>query len=162
MEEKGEGTAVVSSDHADASMNVSHLASVGPSAAPPAKLGPRLISLEEMQQHSGQEAGGRYWAVVDGFVVDATEFIDTHPGGLRKLLSADTAAAGATGSPFGFTFSGGRNGHFPDTGRRFRDGVKRFLAGTALASASSDNCLAPASVNFPPHGSLLILGLLRG
>ena len=31
-----------------------------------------------------------------GFVVDASEFVKAHPGGLRKLLSADTAAAGAT------------------------------------------------------------------
>ena len=46
---------------------------------------------------------GSFWAVIDGFVVDASEFVDKHPGGLRKLLSADSPAAGAT---LGSTFCG--------------------------------------------------------
>ena len=54
--------------------------------------------------------------------MDASEFLTNHPGGLRKLLSTDKAKTGATGKPFGFSFSSGRNAHFPDTGKRFRDG----------------------------------------
>ena len=85
---------------------------------------------------------------VDGFVVDATAFVGSHPGGLKKLLSSDAAATGATGREFGFSFSRGRNAHFPDTGRRFAAGVKRYLAGGG------------AEVELPPHGTLIILGRL--
>jgi hypothetical protein len=35
----------------------------------------------------------------------------------------------ATGRPFGFSFSRGRNAHFPDTGKTFQEGVKRYLRG---------------------------------
>ena len=91
--------AVVSSDHADESANVQHLAKRE-------KL--RLISPAEVRQHSGRD-GCDFWAVIDGFVVDASEFVDTHPGGLKKLLSTDSSETGATGKPFGFSFSRGKN-----------------------------------------------------
>ena len=42
-------------------------------------------------------------------VVDATQFIDTHPGGLRKLMSTDDAGIGAGPEAFSFSFSRGRN-----------------------------------------------------
>ena len=86
---------------------------------------PRLISAEEVDQHNDAKVG--FWAVIDGYVVDATAFLDAHPGGLKKLLSADSAAAGATGSRYGFSFSKGRNSHFGHTARRFQEGIKKYL-----------------------------------
>ena len=132
--------AVVSSDHADESANVQHLAKRE-------KL--RLISPAEVRQHSGRD-GCDFWAVIDGFVVDASEFVDTHPGGLKKLLSTDSSETGATGKPFGFSFSRGKNAHFPDTGKRFRAGVERYLSGGS------------PEVAFPPLGKIVILGRLQG
>lgn len=137
--------AVVSDDHANPELyNVEHL-SVLPTKSNAAT---STISAEEVKRHNGTD--GSFWAVVEGFVVDATEFIDTHPGGLRKLLSADAAATGATGKVFGFSFSRGRNAHFPDTGKRFHRGVQKFLKGEG------------SEVAFPPFGKLVILGLLEG
>ena len=130
--------AVVSSDHADEDECVRHLASDAN----------RVITPDEVRKHNGK-AGATFWAVVDGFVVDATDFVNSHPGGLKKLLSTDAAGTGATGSEFGFSFSRGRNAHFPQTGKSFSAGVKRFLAG------------AGAEVEFRPHGTLVILGRLR-
>ena len=140
--------AVISSDHADESMSVEALAASASSAdhAAPAS---RRISSQDVKQHSGR-AGAPFWAVIDGFVVDATEFVDTHPGGLRKLLSADDPSTGATGRPFGFSFSRGKNAHFPDTGKRFKEGVQRCLAGGS------------AEVAFPGYGKIVILGRLDG
>ena len=137
----------VSDDHADESMNVEHLAVAGPVDGQPA-LGPRMISPDEVKHHGGRDGSG-FWAVIDSFVVDASEFVDTHPGGLRKLLSADSSAAGATGRPFGFSFSRGKNAHFPDTGKRFRAGVERYLSGGS------------PEVAFPPYGKVVILGRLQ-
>lgn len=138
--------AVVSADHAHESLSVEHL------SVPTAKADgsqSSAISPDEVRQHNGRD-GASFWAVVDGFVVDASEFVDTHPGGLRKLLSADHAGTGATGKEFGFSFSRGRNAHFPQTGQRFHDGVKRFLKGGS------------SEVDFAPHGKIVILGRLEG
>ena len=105
-----------------------------------------------MKEHGGRES---FWAVIDGFVVDATDFVDSHPGGLRKLLSTDSAASGATGKPFGFSFSRGKNAHFPATGQRFSEGAKRYLSGP------TDGFLPPTDVTFEGHGKVVILGKLR-
>ena len=80
---------------------------------------------------------------------DATAFVDTHPGGLRKLMSTDDAGIGAGPDAFSFSFSRGRNAHFPDTGRRFADGVQRYLRDGHATK-----------IKFPPHGTLVILGRL--
>ena len=144
----------VSDDHADESTNVAHLAiaaSKGDRQLRAPK--PRPISAEELKEHGGS-SGASFWAVIDGFVVDASEFVDSHPGGLKKLLSADSTAAGATGRPFGFSFSRGKNAHFPDTGKRFSNGVKRFLSG-----GGDGPFLPPAEVAFP-SGKIIILGRL--
>ena len=91
--------------------------------------------------------------------MDATEFVADggHPGGLKKLLSTDAAGTGATGKPFGFSFSRGRNAHFPQTGQRFQEGAKRFLSGVS----ESEAVLPPVAVAFPPYGSIVILGRLE-
>ena len=133
----------VSDDHADESMCMENAVPFGKG-----KVGPRQISPDEVRQHNGRDGNG-FWAVIDGFVVDASEFVDSHPGGLKKLLSADDPAVGASGRPFGFSFSRGRNAHFPATGKRFQEGVQRFLAG-----ASTD-------VTFPQYGKIVILGRLK-
>ena len=133
--------AVVSADHADASLCAENL--VAPAGGfKRAACGPRLIAAEDVQQHSGKGTG--FWAVIDSFVVDCSEFVDTHPGGLRKLLSADSPATGATGQPFGFSFSRGRNAHFPDTGKRFREGVKVVSARAEAERANPVQVRAPA------------------
>jgi hypothetical protein len=103
--------AVVSDEHADESLCVVHLESTTEQTGESRRPGPRLISPEEVRRHSGPD--GQFWAVIDGFVVDASDFVDSHPGGLRKLLSANNAEAGATGDEFGFSFTRGRNAHFP-------------------------------------------------
>mmetsp|Transcript_19454 Transcript_19454/g.57576 ORF Transcript_19454/g.57576 Transcript_19454/m.57576 type:complete len:133 (-) Transcript_19454:8-406(-) len=108
--------AVVSDDHADETLNVSNLDGGAAST--------RWIKPDEVREHKSKES---FWAVVDGFVVDATEFVRSHPGGLRKLLQTDDPDVGATGEEFGFSFSRGRNAHFPHTGKTFASGVKRYL-----------------------------------
>ena len=115
----------------------------------------REITAQAIELHNANE-DGTFWAVVDGFVVDATEFVSSHPGGLRKLMSANTKGAGFTGREFGFSFTRGPNAHFPATGQRFRDGVQRYLGG----SGDPDSCLPPEIVAFPPHGQIRILGRL--
>ena len=122
-------------------------------------VGPRAFSQLDISQNDGQE-GRRFWCVVDGFVCDVSEFVDSHPGGLRKLLSANTPAAGATGQMFGFSFSRGPNAHFPRTAQRFADGVERFLQGVPTRNASEHH-LPSTEVAFPPYGSIEILGRIR-
>ena len=145
--------AVVSDDHADESLCVEHLTSIGHKRLAPT---PRLISPEEVKQHNGRE--GTFWAVIDSFVVDASAFVKSHPGGLKKLLSTDSPGTGATGKPHGFSFSRGRNAHFPDTGKRFQEGVKRYLRGDA---GDAQGILPTADVDFPPYGKIVILGRLQ-
>ena len=130
---------VISTDHADESLSVHKLG-----------LTDGRISAEDVRKHNNENGSG-FWAVVDGFVVDATDFLDIHPGGLKKILATDTPGAGATGSDFGFSFSRGRNAHFPNTGRTFKDGVTRFLKGNG----------EPESVYFSSVGSITILGKLE-
>ena len=145
--------AKVSDDHADESMCVERL-----TAPRPGKVAPRPISPEEVRQHGGRD-GGSFWAVIDSFVVDCSEFVDAHPGGLRKLLSADSAAAGATGAAFGFSFSRGRNAHFPATGKAFREGVQRYLSG---GRGAAEPFLPAVDVAFASYGRVTILGRLEG
>ena len=95
-----------------------------------------MISPAEVEQHNEQD--GSFWAVIDGYVVDATDFSATHPGGSTKLLSANEPETGATGRAFGFSFSRGYNAHFPATATRFRDGVERYLNGGIEQAAWHD------------------------
>ena len=90
-----------------------------------------------------------FWCVVDGFVVDATATVDRRIPAGSQLMSTDDAGIGAGPDAFGFSFSRGRNAHFPDTGRRFADGVQRYLRDGHATK-----------IKFPPHGTLVILGRL--
>ena len=110
---------------------------------------PRIISPEEIEQHNSANGKKSFWAVIDGYVVDATAFLDTHPGGLKKLLSANSANIGATGHKFGFSFSKGRNAHFGHTARRFENGIQKFL-----------NC-KKAGNSWAVHGLVLLCRLLE-
>lgn len=102
--------------------------------------------------------------MVDDYVVDASEFITEHPGGLNKLLATDKPKIGATGEEFGFSFSRGKNSHFPDTAKSFREGLATFLRGEGGGVEGSEETayLPPAEVEFPPYGSIVILGKLVG
>jgi len=150
--------AVVSDDHADESLNME-----SPTILSSVKRQPRLITAAEVQEHNGRDLDGTFWAVVDGWVVDATAFLKTHPGGLKKLLQIDDASIGASGKPFGFSFSKGRNAHFPETGRRFKEGVQRYLQGAQEdgSKVSGDDFLHAVEVSFPDFGSIVILGRLE-
>lgn len=141
--------AVVSTDHADESMCVRHLDVQDESTKP------RIISAEEIEKHNERKGEESFWCVIDGFVVDVKAFIDKHPGGARKILSTDSAKVGATGQKFGFSFTRGRNAHFPNTGKRFQDGVKAYLT-----QRGTGRILPPTDVSFPPHGKITIVGKL--
>ena len=127
---------------------------------------PRLYTSNEIRSHNEKGEGASFWAVIDGFVCDASQFLTSHPGKLRKLLSANSKGAGATGASFGFSFSRGRNSHFPGTSRTFLDGVARSLSGSpddvreADGAASGGDVLSPYAVDFAPHGKLVLLGRL--
>ena len=142
---------VVSDDHGDESLCTEGMARKKSKG----QQGPRLISPQEVKEHQSQSD---FWAVIDNFVVDATEFVDSHPGGTSKLLAANTPAAGATGKPFGFSFTRGRNAHFGGTGKRYREGVEGYLS----SLAAEGDFLPPMDVVFKPHGKLVILGRLEG
>ena len=122
---------------------------------------PLEIPRDQVRAYDGK-SGSAYWAVVDGYVVDATSFLDSHPGGLRKLLSADTPAAGATGGEFGFSLSRGRNAHFGTTGQQFQAGVRAFRAGKGERGDDEhdDDFLPPCECQFGSHGKVVILGRL--
>ena len=101
--------------------------------------------------------------MIDGWVVDVTAFLFRHPGGLAKLLSTDEAKAGATGKPFGFSFTRGRNSHLRETGRIFNEGVKKLLQGTTLSEGiiyKNGEHLPPVEVHFPNLDKIVIIGRL--
>lgn len=83
------------------------------------------ISKEKVRQNDGLN-GRSLWTVIDGYVVDATDFAKYHPGGLGKILATDEKQTGWTGEEFGFSLTRGQNAHFPKTGRIFEEGVRRF------------------------------------
>ena len=102
--------AVVSDDHAGSSLHTAALLqSTSPSPV-------HLFSIVEVKENDGSQSNKPFFCVIDGMVVDATSFVNAHPGGLKKILSADDASVGATGKAFGFSFSRGRNAQFPGTG----------------------------------------------
>ena len=83
--------AVVSDDHA-------HERFCAEGLSLPASASPRVITGDEVRQHNGR-GGENFWAVVDGYVVDATDMVNSHPGGLKKLLTTDAPGVGAWAKP---------------------------------------------------------------
>ena len=115
-----------------------------------------MITPAEIVENNGYYFSSSFWCVVDGFVVDATDFMKKHPGGIKKLLEADKAEIGASGKEFGFSFSQGRNAHFPATGKKFKDGVESYLSGGIPGMTE----LPSTEVFFEPYGKIVILGKL--
>lgn len=116
------------------------------------KAEPRWFSQDEVLK----QPPDAFWAVVDGFVVDVKAFSNEHPGGLPKITSTNDAKTGATGRPFGFSFSKGENQHFPATQKLWRDGY------TAYLKQGADGELPPHDVVIaPPKGTITILGKLK-
>ena len=94
---------VVSEDHGDESLCTEGMARQAQTHGKGAPM-PRPISREEVEKHASDTD---FWAVVDNFVVDATAFINSHPGGATKLQATNHPASGATGKAFGFSFTRG-------------------------------------------------------
>ena len=112
---------------------------------------PRSISKQEVLTNDGQD-GQPLWAVVDGYVVDATKMLLTgHPGGKQKILSVNDPSAGCTGKAFGFSLARGANAHFSQTARKFRGGVGEFEDG-----GKKD----VVTIDYGPNGSIVIIGVL--
>lgn len=110
---------------------------------------PRIFSTEQVTKHDGKK-GRPFYAVIDGFVVDASEFVDTHPGGFKKLLSTNNAKIGWTGEPFGFSMSRGYNKHLRSTQLTWSAGMKLFEQGDGKE----------VEVEFSDLGKIVILGKL--
>lgn len=151
--------AVVSDDHADESYNVeNHLPSADTTSSA-AKPQIRWFSQEEVNRHNRESINGdktsSFWACIDGFVVEAIDFLDKHPGGKRKILITNDPSTGDTGHPFAFSFSRGRNAHFPGTARTFKEGIEKFLDG------ESTDIVFPGEYRKQIGGKLVVLGKLK-
>ena len=112
---------------------------------------PLEFTPEQVRAKNGKN-GEKLWVVIDGYVVDATDFANSHPGGISKILSTDSKRSGYTGKEFGFSLSKGRNAHFPRTAKIFEEAAKSF-----------DSLQRHVTVEFDPDhaGSIVILGKLR-
>lgn len=84
-----------------------------------------VLTKEQVRMNDGLE-DRPLWTVIDGYVVDCTEFAKFHPGGLRKIRETDEKQTGWTGEEFGFSLTRGSNAHFPKTGRVFEEGIRKF------------------------------------
>ena len=153
--------AVVSDDHADERFNVEAY-QLSSSSQPTL----RLFSPDEVEEHnnnsnssnnSNNNSNNRsFWACIDGFVVDATDFVRKHPGGKKKLLATNDATTGDRGIPYDFSFSRGKNAHFPATAKIFKDGIQRFLNG-----GSPEICFPAVYKGEDKGGTLIVLGRLQ-
>ena len=112
---------------------------------------PLKFTPEQVRAKNGKN-GKKLWVVIDGYVVDATDFANSHPGGISKILSTDSKRSGYTGKEFGFSLSKGKNAHFPRTAKMFEEAAKSF-----------DSLQQHVTVKFDPDhaGSIVILGKLR-
>lgn len=166
--------AVVSNDHADESYNMEDY-NIPSSKCLTSKKdetqrdnilsGIRIFSSEEIESHNRSEqsspTSSSFWACIDGFVVDASDFLQKHPGGKKKILQTNDPNTGyKRGVPFSFSFSKGRNAHFPDTARIFQDGVKKFLESNG--DSDRNEIVFPSEYrNGAGGGKLILLGRLH-
>merc|ERR1712216_177117 len=70
---------------------------------------------QEVRQHSTKND---LWGIVDGYVLDLTDFVKHHPGGvdnIMKILHENN-----------FSFSRGANAHFGATAAAFAEACKDF------------------------------------
>ena len=115
---------------------------------------PLEFTPEQVRAKNGKD-GEKLWVVIDGYVVDATDFANVHPRGITKILSTDSRRSGHTGNEFGFSLSKGKNAHFPTTAKTFEEAAKSF-----------DRLQRHVTVQFGPDtdqaaGTIVILGKLR-
>ena len=74
------------------------------------------ITPEEVANHSDANDGG-YWAVIEGYVVDLSEFLAHHPAGAKKITNRKEKSIDITSNFID---------HFGHTVRAFRDACKQF------------------------------------
>jgi hypothetical protein len=60
-----------------------------------------MVTHAQLSAHRTRES---LWVVADGFVIDITEFVSQHPGGLAKILSATQNTSFSFKSHFGSTY----------------------------------------------------------
>ncbi|GMH82322.1 hypothetical protein TrVE_jg11846 [Triparma verrucosa] len=141
--------AVVSSDHSTPGMSCEDLSSANELI--------RIFTPSDIEKYNKAYSEG-FYAVIEGFVVDAMGMVNSHPGGLKKLMQTNLKGVGYTGKDFGFSFSKGRNAHFPGTGKRWKQKVKEFLTG----EKGEDGKLKSLQCVFDGEGgSVIILGKLQ-
>eukprot|EP00928_Gymnodinium_smaydae_P074690 TRINITY_DN57715_c0_g1_i1.p1 TRINITY_DN57715_c0_g1~~TRINITY_DN57715_c0_g1_i1.p1 ORF type:complete len:137 (+),score=23.43 TRINITY_DN57715_c0_g1_i1:57-413(+) len=110
------------------------------------------ISAAEVQQHRSKDS---FWVVADGHVVDVTDFIEQHPGGIEKIMSA--------GNDFSF------RSHFGATYDAFQEACKLFRASGQPMEFTFANSRKNGGLNSSgritgkangPVGSVNILGII--
>ena len=109
-----------------------------------------VLTKDQVRENDGREQRPM-WAVIDGYVVECTEYAKLHPGGIRKIRETDEKQTGWTGEEFGFSFTRGKNAHYPKTGRVFQEGIRKF-----------EELQSPVEVDFGKDGggAITILGKL--
>ena len=122
--------AVISSDHgSDHAPSFSTPSSTSSPFSPPTYTRSQIE--DNNASHTHQASPARFLAVIDGYVVDASEYArpSVHPGGVKKASTTNDESTGATGEWGGFSFTKGRNAHFPGTEKRWKEGVEEWLKG---------------------------------
>lgn len=128
----------------------------------PAVKNHHIISRQDVLYNNGQD-GRPFWAVIDNYVVDCTDFMHKHPGGMKKILSANDTNVGWTGKQFGFSLGRGKNSHFSKTHRAFLDGIGLFHKFNIDEEHASTETIT-VDVVFSDHaalGKIVILGRLE-
>ncbi|ODV88881.1 hypothetical protein CANCADRAFT_130429 [Tortispora caseinolytica NRRL Y-17796] len=102
----------------------------------------REITLEEVAQHDSKDS---LWLVVRGKVIDATKFLDDHPGGVEVIY--DVAGQDATESYEDI-------GHSSEADAMLRDMEIGILKDTGVPAASkSSKSASTASASSASSGS---------
>ena len=74
------------------------------------------LTLDEISSHN--LVGESFWVVVDGYVLDITQFLPEHPGMLKKIMMARER--------LGPDISPNFLDHFPHTVAAFREACRNF------------------------------------
>jgi hypothetical protein len=89
----------------------------------------QTVTAEEVAKHSTED---NLWVVVDSYVVDITDFVKDHPGGVSKILSLKKTSSSS------FSFSS----HFNFTSKTFKDACKLYDKGGSPVSVVFDRSRA--------------------
>eukprot|EP00406_Dinophysis_acuminata_P067604 CAMPEP_0179279504 /NCGR_PEP_ID=MMETSP0797-20121207/36148_1 /TAXON_ID=47934 /ORGANISM="Dinophysis acuminata, Strain DAEP01" /LENGTH=192 /DNA_ID=CAMNT_0020988135 /DNA_START=36 /DNA_END=612 /DNA_ORIENTATION=+ len=85
-----------------------------------------VFTREEVSKHSTRDD---LWGVVDGYVLDLTGFVGSHPGGVGKILGITREGD--------FSFARGANAHFGATASAFREAAGLSTAAGSQEASSS-------------------------